>query len=154
MPAFLDPSTLSDREAVADAVLRFGEGLDDGDAELLESAFTEDAVVDMTTVGVGVMNGRAVVSKTLIANLGLMDTTHHISNVRSVIRGDTAEATCYALAQHFRPGEGLSAEQQTYMLRGNRYRIQLVRDSDWWRMRNLVITGIWLAGDPTIVVHH
>jgi len=154
MSSFLDPSTLSDREAVADAVLRFAEGLDDGDADLLGSALLTEAVVDMSRVSetVGVMHGRAVVAEKLIGNLGKLDTTHHVSNFRIVVSGSTAELTCYALAQHFRPGEGRAQDREkAYMLRGNRYRAYLERAEDWWRIRTLTIDGVWVLGDINLV---
>lgn len=154
MSTFLDPATLNDRDAVADAVFRFAQGLDDNDADLVRSALIGDAVVDMTGVSeaVGVMEGRETVVGKLIGNLGEMDTTHHVSNVRAVISGDSAELTCYALAQHFRPGEGLSIKEgKRYMLRGNRYHAQLERSSDWWRIRHLTIDGVWITGDVNLV---
>lgn len=153
MSGFLDPSVLGDREAAEDAVLRFAESLDDGDFELFRSAFFEDCVVDMSGVSenVGVMNGRDAAAEKLIGNLGEMDTTHHISNMRVKFNGDSAELTCYVLAQHLRPGVGLKPSlDKPYMLRGNRYRAQLERDSDWWRIRHLVIKGVWVLGDVTL----
>lgn len=147
---------LSDREAVIDAVLRFVIALDDNDEGLLISAFTEDAVVDLgpaSVIGIpfSELSGRDKVAKTLLKSVGPLDTTHMTSNFRVSVVGDTAQLSCYALASHFRPGQGPSPEHHKGFTMANRYTTELVRDDGAWRIRHMVINCTWSDGDIGVI---
>jgi hypothetical protein len=147
------PSRLTDREAAIDAVLRFVEGLDDADASLVNSAFTPDATIDLSPISnIGLafseLSGRDTIVDKLLNSVGPLDSSHHVSNFRVNIAGDSATLTCYALAQHFRTGQGPSPEHRSYFLMGNRYQADLVRGGDGdWRIRRLVVKCAWSEGD-------
>jgi hypothetical protein len=155
----LEPQTeLARKAAVTDAVLRYTAGLDYGDADLLVSALTEDAVLDLTpaTAKIGlefpVLSPRETIVGALIGSVGPLDTSHSVTNVRIELDGDSAELRCYAQAQHYLPGEGPNPAATRHALMMNRYHAQLVRDGRQWRIRRLTIDSAWFEGDPTVLL--
>ena len=84
---------LKPREAVIDAVLRFANGLDEGDRLVVEFAFTDNVTFDLTplsSIGVpyGVTTGKSAVVDQLMKCVGEgMDsrTTSQISECTSMI---------------------------------------------------------------------
>jgi ketosteroid isomerase-like protein len=149
---------LADRAEIADAFYRYAAGLDLGDAEILASALTEDAVVDLTaaTTKLGLefpaLAPRNVVVDALTTYVGPLDTSHSITNVRVEVTGDTATARCYAQANHFLPGEGPKPDRTRHALMMNRYTAEMARDGDRWRIRRLLIDCAWFEGDPQVLV--
>jgi SnoaL-like domain len=147
-----------DRTEIADAIYRYTAALDHGDATLMESALTTDAVVDLTrmTAKIGlefpVLSPRQVVVGALIGAVGPLDTRHSVSNIRIEIDGDTAIARCRAQARHFLRREGPLPNRTRHALAMNRYTAQLVRDGRRWRISQLVIDCALFAGDPQVLV--
>jgi hypothetical protein len=152
-------SETTDRDGVVDAVTRIVEGIDFGDEALLESAFAEDAVFDLSEVDPSIhvfepYVGREAVVATLMATVGgPMDTFHAMSNVRVAVDGDTARLTCYIIGQHHRPGEGPSLDHQDHLLLGNRFESDLVRDPSGgehhWRVRHHRVSSRWSVGNAS-----
>src|SRR5262245_50270801 len=98
-------SDITDRAEIIDAIYRYTAALDYGDAALMESALSEDAVVDLTpaTAKIGlefpVLRPREIVVGALIGAVGPLDTSHSVTNVRITIDDDgTATLRCYAQA--------------------------------------------------------
>jgi hypothetical protein len=153
-----DVREITDRAQIADAIYRYAAGLDFGDAALLESALTEDAVVDLTsaTAKLGLefpaLAPRDVVVKALTGAVGPLDTSHSITNIRTDITGDTATARCYAQANHFLPGEGPNPDRTRHALMMNRYTAEMARDGERWRIRRLLIDCAWFEGDPQVLI--
>jgi hypothetical protein len=153
-----DLAGLVDHHGVVDAVLRYTASLDLGDAELMESALTEDATIDLTpaTTKIGlefpVLSPRTMVVGALVGAVGPLDTSHTVSNVRTRIDGDTAELRCYVQGQHFLPGEGPDPAKTRHALLMNRYTTRLERDGDVWRIQHLSIDSAWFDGDPLVLV--
>jgi hypothetical protein len=153
-----DLAGLVDHHGVVDAVLRYTAALDLGDAELMESALTEDATIDLTpaTTKIGlefpVLSPRSTVVGALVGAVGALDTSHIISNARTRLDGDTAELRCYVQAQHFLPGEGPDATKTRHALMVNRYTGHVVRDGSAWRIQHLSIDNAWFDGDPLVLV--
>lgn len=149
---------MADRAAIADTLHRYAAGLDHGDAELLTSSLTENATVDLTpaTTKIGldfpVLSPRAAVVGALIPAVGPLDTSHVITNIRSTVDGDAAKAHCYAMAQHFPPGDGPRPDRTRQALMMNRYDADLVRDGEAWRISRLTIDSAWFSGDPTVLM--
>ena len=143
---------LSDREGAIDAVLRFVEGIDDNNSDLIYSAFTEDAYVDprpLSNIGKTFheLQGRDKVTSTMLKGVGSIDTSHMLNNFRVNVHGHKATLTCYALAQHFRAGEGPPPDTKE-LLMCNRYLAEVVRENDGtWRMQRLAIRCAWSTGD-------
>jgi hypothetical protein len=150
IPATADP---------VDALHRFAFGLDAADRELLESAFTEDVLFDVSQVGdeqsgFPPIEGRESVVGMLLLSMGPLDTMHALSNFRVHVDGDRAALNCYAMAQHFRPGEGPSRDKTDQVMMGNKYDAELVRDGDIWRIRRITIVTVWSQGNPDVLVDH
>lgn len=149
---------LIDQAAIADALHRYTAGLDHGDADLLTSSLTEDAMVDLTpaTSKIGLdfpaLKPRDTVVGALIPAVGPLDTSHAISNIRATVHGDTAHVNCYAMAQHYLPGEGPKPERTRHALMMNRYDADLTRDGSTWRISRLTIDNAWFEGDATVLL--
>lgn len=151
---------LSDREACIDTFLRFTQGLDECDETLIASAWTEDAVLDLTNmkkIGLsgGVASTRdAIVSQTL-NGVGRMDSHHLVSNWRLHIQGNTACMTGVGLAQHYPPTLGSKPEVDDRLLMANRYNVELRRAEDGlWRMSKLTISNGWTEGNLAVIMNH
>jgi hypothetical protein len=149
---------ITDRAEITDALYRYAAGLDSGDATLLESALTDDAVVDLTaaTAKLGLdfpaLTPREVVVSALTAAVGPLDTSHSITNIRVDITGDTASVRCYAQANHYLPGEGPRPDRTRHALMMNRYTADMTRDGEHWRIRRLLIDCAWFDGDPSVLI--
>ncbi|MCM3302264.1 nuclear transport factor 2 family protein [Streptomyces pseudogriseolus] len=149
---------LIDHAAIADALHRYTAGLDHGDADLLASSLTEDAMVDLTpaTNKIGldfpVLKPRDTAVGALIPAVGPLDTSHVISNIRATVHGDTAHVNCYATAQHYLPQEGPKPDRTRHALMMNRYDADLTRDGNAWRISRLTIDNAWFEGDETVLL--
>ncbi|WP_063790219.1 FAD-binding protein [Streptomyces sp. NRRL B-24085] len=149
---------LIDHAAIVDALHRYTAGLDHGDADLLASSLTEDAMVDLTpaTSKIGLdfpaLKPRDTVVGVLIPAVGPLDTSHVISNVRASVDGDNAHVKCYATAQHYLPGEGPKPDRTRHALMMNRYDAELTRDGSTWRISRLTIDNAWFEGDESVLL--
>ncbi|MEU6345853.1 nuclear transport factor 2 family protein [Streptomyces sp. NPDC046977] len=149
---------LLDRQAIADALYRYTAGLDQGDTDLLTSALTEDAKVDLSaaTSKIGfeipALSPREVVVTALAAAVGPLDTTHAVHNLRIFLDGDSATAHCYIQAQHYLSGDGPLPERTRHALLMNNCTAKLDRDGDQWRISHLAIDLVWFEGDPTVLL--
>lgn len=152
----MSTSHLTPHESICDATIRMVQALDENDAALLTSAFTETATYDLrpfSFLGLtfGLLTGRSTIVPTLLSAVGKMDTTHTLSNFRTKISSDGKKAhlTCYTYAQHFRPGEGRPYQKGNGFLMGNRYEGDLVLDEaeGVWRFERFVLWCVWSQGD-------
>ena len=146
-------NSLSPREAVTDAIYRAIIGFDRNDVAIFNSAFAgEDATFEFH--GTDRRDNVAGVRSTVLANVGPMDTTHTISNVRVDVQdgADTAHLTCYALAQHCPEGKGKDPAGPKYTT-GAEYWVDLVRDEKdgLWKIKKWVMDLIWTQGDRSIM---
>jgi hypothetical protein len=138
---------------VTDALLRFANGMDTDDAELIRSAFTVDAVADFgpaaqrLEIQFPLLEGRDVITQGLSGFAAGLDTTHSVSNVR-VEFADSETATAYALveAQHLPVGV-----RDRHLLMKNQYRITARREAGEWRMAQMIVDNVWADGDVTVI---
>ena len=150
---------LSHREGAIDAIYRFVEALDRADADLLRSAFANDGVIDLsgltpcTGKPYDEKKGVEAIVNSVLAHVGPMDSSHHLSNFRVKMNSDQsqAEVTCYALAQHFKSGEGHDPSKRDYVIMGNTYWADVAKGSDeedaLWRIKKIEVTNVWSEGD-------
>lgn len=152
----MNTSHLTPHEAICDAALRMVQALDENNPSLLASAFTPNATYDLRPfrflgLPFGLLEGRDTIVPTLLAAVGKMDTTHTITNFRTQMSPDakSAHLTCYAYAQHFRPGQGKPYVFGNNFLMGNRYEGDLLFDEDEkiWRFGSFVLWCVWSQGD-------
>jgi hypothetical protein len=154
---------LSPREAAADAINRFALALDLNDAEVMRSAFTNDSILDksgLTKVmggDLGADNGIEEILKATLAHVGPMDSSHHLSNFRVKLNSEQTEAEvmCHALAQHFRGGDGSNPSKPEYLLFGNIYYADVVKDGQGddalWKIKRIGMHNLWCEGDIGVV---
>lgn len=154
---------LSPREAAADAINRFVLALDLNDAELMRSAFTTDGVLDKSGLkkvmggDPGADNGIAEILNGTLALIGPMDSSHHLSNFRVKLSNDQTEAdvTCHVWAQHFRGGDGSNPSKRDYLLFGNIYLADVVKDGQGddalWKIKRIGMHNLWCEGDVGVV---
>lgn len=147
-------TSLTAREAIADALYRCVYGLDTNNIELFESAWAKspDVCLDMNGT---VHSGMDSIRDKVFNPIGPLDTTHTISNMRVDVQdgAKAAKMTAYALAQHFRAGEGLDLTSK-HLMSGGIYSIDLTHDSHdgLWKVVKWAIKFVWLEGDMSIVM--
>ncbi len=142
-----------DHLQVMDALYRFGAGVDHGDAGLLASAFSGDAVVDFTPCGRALglnfplMTGAGTIVGFLGATAATQTTTHVVTNGRVHVAGDAARLRALVDATH------LARDDQSRRFgMVNWYEAELVRTGIPWRIRRLVIRNAWFTGDPQVLL--
>lgn len=142
-----------DRLEIVDALYRFGAGIDFNRADFLESAIAIDAVVDFAPAArkagldFPLLTGRAMVIQVLTTTVGLLDTTHSVTNPRIQITGDTARLYAIVEAQHLPP-----QDRSRHFLMKNQYDVSLVRDGERWVISNMVVDNVWFTGEPNVLV--
>ena len=138
---------------VADALYRFGAGVDRHDGALLATAFSDDAVVDFSPCGrkmgldVPVLTGADSILGFLGATGEHQTTTHVVTNPRVAFDGEVATLQALVDATH-RPKH----DQARHCRMMNWYAAELVRPDGLWRMRRLVIESAWFTGDAQVLL--
>lgn len=144
---------LRDRAEIADALYRYGLGLDLGDADLFASAFAPGAELDFRPAAARwgghppLLSGRDTITTMVLGGFtGRVATTHQAGNERISLDGDTARLTALVEAQHL-----LLADRSVRALLKNRYDLALVRDDPGWVIATMRIDNLWYAGDPVAI---
>ncbi|KAB8266187.1 hypothetical protein BDV32DRAFT_143911 [Aspergillus pseudonomiae] len=144
--------SLTTREAIADTLYRCVGGFDTADAALFDSAFTKDATFDLNG---RVLEGLESIHKDCYDNISKLDTIHYMSNVRVNVKEgeEKGSLTASALAQHYRPGEGIQAGTK-YFLAGSLYEMDVVRDEGdgLWKITHWKLKIVWAEGDWGVVL--
>ncbi|KAB8238568.1 hypothetical protein BDV23DRAFT_190640 [Aspergillus alliaceus] len=144
--------SLSTREAITDALHRCILGFDTADSALFDSAFTEDATFNLNG---RLLEGLDAIRTGCYDHISTLDTTHYTNNIRVNVKDGESKAslTASALAQHYRPGDGIKAGTP-YFLAGSLYSFELVRDEQegLWKITHWKLKIVWAEGDWSIVV--
>lgn len=144
-----------DRLDIVNALYVLGAGIDENSAPLLESAFTSDALVDFGPAGraMGIdfpaLTGREAIVSTLTSTVGLLDTTHTVTNPRIQLEGDRVILKAIVEAQHLPPGD-----HSRKCLMKNRYTAEVRRDQGTWRVAWLEVQNAWFEGEPNVLLGH
>ncbi|GAA3089045.1 nuclear transport factor 2 family protein [Streptosporangium carneum] len=142
---------LADRAAVLDLVNAYATALDTRDWEALGGLFTEDARWEYggsNGSGGYARSGPEAIVALMRASLEPLDATQHLNGNNVVtVRGDEAEHTGYAHAQHVK--RGLPGGES--YLGGVRYRDRLRRTPDGWRFSHRLLTHMWGEGNPAVL---
>lgn len=145
--------TTADRLAIADALYRLGAGIDENSAELLESAVTADAAIDFgpaaRTMGIDfpVLTGRDAIVSTLTATVGLLDTTHVVTNPRFLVEGNRVVLKAIVEAAHFPPND-----HSRRCVMKNRYTAEMRQEGGLRRIATLDVQCAWFDGDPAVLL--
>ena len=143
----------AERLEVTDALLRFGAGVDHNDEELLATAFSDDAVVDFGPCGRAmgldfpVLTGGDTILRFLRATAEAQTTTHVITNGRAKLDEGAARLRALVDATHLPKGDH---SRRCQMM--NWYDVDLVKDGNLWRMRQVVISSAWFSGDTQVLL--
>ena len=150
-------SSLSQREAIADALYRAAIGSDHNDEALFNSAWSGEDVSmeihDDNDDNKKVLPNLSLIRKVVLDRVGPMDTTHNISMVRVSVEdgADTATVTATSVAQHCPPGKGKDPAGPKYTV-GGEYSVEVVKDeAGVWKMKKLMLHVIWTQGDASLM---
>ncbi|MBE7200258.1 MAG: nuclear transport factor 2 family protein [Parafilimonas terrae] len=147
------PAGTDDHVAISDALLRFAAGVDGGEADLIGSAFAEDATVDFGPCGAmlgldfPLLEGRKAIVGFLAATARTQVTTHGVTNLRTHRVGEAATLIALVEATHILRD---APDRRFRMM--TRYAADLVRDGELWRMRRMVIAGAWSEGEASVLL--
>jgi ketosteroid isomerase-like protein len=119
-----------DKQAIREALDRYARGVDRLDAELLASAYHDDAIDDRGPMGT--WHGGREAAEQLIASMGpsMAMTTHHLTNVLIELDGDTAGVETYTWGVHTRLADG----ERRRMFTSGRYLDRFERRDGEWRI--------------------
>jgi hypothetical protein len=130
-----------DRREIADLVNRLGLWLDEHRWDEAHEIFTVDATAE--TPG-GIARGRDALVEQARRNHAEATTQHVITNV--VVDLDHDRATVGAnLVVTFAPRAKAS---EPFFQAGERYRFELVRSPDAWRISRVHVRALWRSGSP------
>ncbi|KAK1811290.1 hypothetical protein LTR12_014322 [Friedmanniomyces endolithicus] len=134
---------LKTRDSIIDAVYRGTLAFDTGDAALLDSAMTDDAVLE---TGGTTFEGMELIRTKLFGRIAKLDTTHFVTNMRVDFKEGEAAASVTAgfLAQHYREGQGVVPDATRYLV-GGVYFIELVKDGKegLWKAKHWKVKPTW-----------
>lgn len=147
-------SSLSQREAITDALYRAAIASDHHDTALFNSAWAgEDVSMELHDDKKRVLPNLSLIRTHVFDKVGPMDTTHNISMVRVDVEdgADTATLTATSLAQHCPAGMGRDPAGPKYTV-GGEYSVDLVKDeAGVWKIKKLVLNVIWTHGDASLM---
>ena len=127
---------IDDRVSIRELLLRYARGVDARDLGLVASCFTPDAAYRGALATGTVTDALAA----LPAAMGRYTATRHAIAGHSVeIDGDTATSSADCTAQHWLPGGGCHTVAV-------RYRDDLVRGADGWRITRREVEHLWTRG--------
>ena len=147
--------SLSQREAIVDALYRAAIASDHHDTALFDSAWAgEDVSMEIHDGNKKVIPGLSLIRTHVLHKVGPMDTTHNISMVRVNHQdgANTAILTATSMAQHAPAGTGRDPNGTKYTV-GGEYSVDLIRDDGdgLWKMKKLVLNVVWSTGDPSLM---
>ena len=134
---------LADRQEIVDVITRYTRAIDTRSWDDLDEVFTEDAILDYSSVG-GPVDTLPVAKPWVAQGLsGFLRYQHVIGQVAVELDGDTARATAYFTNPMVAPtqdgGESLVEV-------GGYYHHELVRTPAGWRSRRMVDDNVWMRG--------
>ncbi|TVY46992.1 hypothetical protein LOCC1_G003599 [Lachnellula occidentalis] len=146
--------SLSQREAIADAVYRAAIASDHHDAALFDSAWAgEDVSMEIHDDTKKVLQGLSVIRANVLHRVGPMDTTHNISMVRVNYQDGAVAAslTATSTATHAASGTGRDPNGTKYTV-GGEYSVDLIKDeAGVWRIKKLALNVVWTTGDASLM---
>ena len=146
--------SLSQREAIADALYRAAIACDHHDTALFNSAWAgEDVSMEIHDDNKRVLQDLSLIRTHVLDKVGPMDTTHNISMVRVNYHdgADTAFLTATSMAQHASSGTGRDPNGTKYTV-GGEYSVDLIKDeAAVWKIKKLVLNVIWTSGDASLL---
>ena len=139
----MDLQELSDRQEIVDLITRYTRALDTSTFDSLVALFTEDAVLDYSSLG-GPKDVPTVAVPWVAAGLEGFDRVQHIIGQVSIeLDGDLARATAYFT----NPMVSINADGSEKLFEvGGYYHHDLIRTPLGWRSRAMVDELVWHRG--------
>lgn len=141
---------LVDRALISDLLFSFARALDTRDFEAYVENFAEEGTLELPDPssgdGAGVLLRRDQLMDTL-QGLKKFSATHHIStNHQITIDGDRASSRSYLQAVH------VGSSPFDHWDAGGWYDCEYRRTSEGWKFTRVMLTEVWVAGDPKSVL--
>lgn len=145
-------TSLTEREAITDALYRALIGFDTYDVSIFNSAWIgQDVVFQLNDT---VYNGLDAIRTQLLDFAGPLDTMHMTSNIRVDVKdgASTASLTAYAQNQHCLPGTGADPNSPKF-LAASTYSLDLVKDKKdgVWKIEKWIMKVVWTQGDNSVM---
>ena len=143
-------SSVADRLDVIDTCTRMAWYIDSGAWEALAEVFSEEIRLDYTSLNGGepAVLGRKELIGAWSGLLGSFTTTQHLlTNFLVDVEGDTAVATAMFQATHRMPNE----HGGPLWILGGRYRFDLARTGEGWRIGGVEMTATWADGNQHLL---
>lgn len=139
----------ADHGAITAVLHGYALALDTRDWDLLASMFSTDAIVDYSAEGGPICHGPAeVIADCQRDFIGLDATQHLMGNIRIAVDGDTARASSYVQACHFREA---AAGGSVQVLAGT-YEDELCRSVGGWLITRRALGVLFEWGNPAVKV--
>ncbi len=147
MPA--DLKTLADEHDIVNVINALFTGTDARDWPRVRRCFADEVVFDMTSLTGGApatLTPKAITDG-WDAGLAPLQAVHHQAGNHSVtVAGEAADATCYAIAYHYRPTE---SGRNTRVFVGS-YDFHLVRAGGQWKIDLFRFNLKFIDGNPRL----
>jgi hypothetical protein len=145
-PADLDRkvSDLYDRITIVDLITRLGVTLDEKRFGNLASLFTEDVAVRFGFPGSEPIDNIQSLAERGRRSQGRFARAHHIFTDHLIeLSGDKAKVRANLLGFHVHRAE----EPAAHFDIGERYRFEMIRTTDGWRISHMTTEPVWTAGE-------
>lgn len=148
------------RQAAIDALLRYADGLDRADEDQVKSAFTENAILDLSAFeSLGktfkAIHGLDNISAVCMEAVGkALETTHSLTNILVKLneKNDNAIITCYCEAQHIKQGEAFASDSHdNSRIVKSRYNASVSKTKTTWKIERLDIVPLWSKGNISVL---
>lgn len=145
----MDLQEISDRLEIVDLITRYTRAVDTRDFDALDGVFTEDAVLDYSSVG-GPVGPPSEVVPWIAQGLAGFDRYQHVIGQVAIELEDSPDAAPSAgraTAYFTNPMVAVAPDgTETLWEVGGYYHHDLVRTGDGWRSRGLVDDVVWQRG--------
>lgn len=139
-----EESKARDRDAIVNALYLYARAIDTKDFSLLESIFTDDALIDYSVPGGTKLPIREMIPWLKEALSMFRLTQHCVTNPIVVVQGDRATSTAYLTATHEQVG--LNGRETTFVDHGI-YKDRWLRTAHGWRISRRRLERFFLRGD-------
>jgi hypothetical protein len=140
-----DLQGLVQKDRIRDAVIRLFDATDERDWPAVRACFADTVRFDMTSLVGGEPQDQpaAAIVQAWDEGLAPLAAIHHqVGNLRIVLDGDTASATCHGIASHFLPNPAGST--RTFV---GTYALHLARAGAEWRIDGFRFDLKYIAGN-------
>jgi hypothetical protein len=146
----MDPlRSLTDKQEIAELVIRYSTALDGCDWDLLKQCFVDDPVFDAD--GYPPITDFETIRDSVSMALGGLDASqHYVTNIAVELDGDRASVVSYLQAQHVRASAGI---EPNFLVAGI-YRDDVVRTPNGWRFSHRRLKVVWTLGNPEVPIGH